>query len=90
MCTITAYLAADFIIVSYFIVFYFNIVDIIWISLTSGVSAPPTMVMPKAELVLGISTCDTSPSNTGSRVIPEMKRKMDETTNKQIDEANIP
>ena len=60
-----------------------------WVSLTSGVSAPPTMVMPKAELVLGISTWDTSPSNTGSRVIPEMKRKIDETANKQIDEANI-
>ena len=60
-----------------------------WLSLTSGVSAPPTMVMPKAELVLGISTWDTSPSNTGSRVIPEMKRKLDETTNIQIDEANI-
>ena len=38
--------------------------------LTKGVSAPPTMVIPREELVLGISTCDTSPSRTGSRVMP--------------------
>jgi len=28
------------------------------------------MVTPKFWLVLGISTCDTSPSNTGKRVMP--------------------
>ena len=54
---------------------FVDALNIGWLSLTSGVSAPPTMVMPKAELVLGISTWDTSPSNTGSRVIPEMKRE---------------
>ena len=38
--------------------------------LTKGVSAPPTIVIPKDELVRGISTCDTSPSNPGNLVIP--------------------
>jgi hypothetical protein len=33
------------------------------------------MVMPSAELVLGISTCDTSPSSTGNRVMPEKEKK---------------
>ena len=43
--------------------------------LTKGVSAPPTMVIPREELVLGISTCDTSPSRTGSRVMPVKYKK---------------
>ena len=38
--------------------------------LTSGESAPPTMVMPRFWLVRGISTWDTSPSRTGRRVMP--------------------
>ena len=44
--------------------------------LTKGVSAPPTMVIPREELVLGISTCDTSPSRTGSRVMPVKYKKI--------------
>ncbi len=43
--------------------------------LTRGVSAPPTMVMPRLGLVRGISTCDTSPSSTGKRVMPERKEQ---------------
>ena len=45
-------------------------------SLTSGVSAPPTMVTPSDWLVLGISTWETSPSSTGSRVMPARKEEV--------------
>ena len=45
------------------------------ILLTSGVSAPPTMVTPSDWFVRGISTWDTSPSNTGSRVMPAKRKK---------------
>ena len=42
-----------------------------------GVSLPPTMVRPRAELVRGISTWDTSPSRMGSRVIPKQLEHID-------------
>ncbi len=39
--------------------------------ITNGVSIPPTIVIPRNALLLGISTWETSPSRIGSRVIPE-------------------
>lgn len=47
----------------------------VYVFLTKGVSAPPTMATPMLWVILGISTCETSPSRTGRRVMPEKTKQ---------------
>ena len=56
--------------------------------LTSGVSAPPTMVRPRAGCRRGISMCEISPSRMGSRVMPVGKGGVTESIMRYKREGN--